>query len=107
MHHLVPSTREGETSEFNLFPYRIKSHRAYHALFLNMTIWEVWEAFEEIYNEIFNTDEERINRHWLDVCPPNQEGLLVQINRVYGVEFLQEKWITAFGGEDIKQAQKL
>ena len=106
MHHLVPSTRNGETNEFNLFPYRIKSHRAYHALFLNMTIWEVWESLEEIYEEIFNTAEERINRQWLRVCPIKQEGLEVQTRRVYRVEFLQEKWIAAFGGEDIKQAQR-
>ncbi|GEM_PF-5804237 len=107
MHHLVPSTRQGETNEFNLYPYRIKNHRAYHYLFLNMTIWEVWEALEEIYEEIFDTNEEKVNRHWLSVCPDKQEGLESQIGRIYGVEFLQEKWITAFGGEDIKQAQKL
>lgn len=72
-----------------------------------MTIWEVYVALEEIYEEIFNTDEERINRQWLRVCPAKQEGLEVQIKRVYGVEFLQEKWIAAFGGEDIKQARRL
>lgn len=107
LHHQIPSSREGETNEFNLFPYRIKSHRAYHALFLNMTIWEVWKALEEIYEEIFHTNKERINRQWLSVCPVQQEGLEVQIRRLYGVEYLQEKWITAFGGYDIKQAQKL
>lgn len=72
-----------------------------------MTIWEVWEALEKIYEEIFYTDKERINRYWLRVCPVKQEGLGSQIHRVYGVEFLQEKWILAFGGEDIKQAQRL
>lgn len=107
MHHLVPSTRQGGTNEFNLYPYRIKSHRAYHTLFLNMTIWEVWEALENIYEEIFNTDEERINRFWLRVCPAKQDGLEIQISRVFGIEYLQEKWISAFGGEDIKQAQRL
>lgn len=106
MHHLVPSTRSGETNEFNLFPYRIKSHRAYHALFLNMTIWEAWEALEEIYEKIFNTDKERVNRQWLSVCPVKQEGIEIQIKRVYDVEFLQEKWIIAFGGRDLKQARK-
>lgn len=106
MHHMVPRTRKGETSEFNLFPYRIKSHRAYHALFLNMIIWEVWEKLEEIYGQIFNSDKEKINRPWLSVCPIRQEGLEIQIRRVYGIEFLQEKWISAFGGEDINQAHR-
>ena len=106
MHHMVPSTRRGETNEFNLFPYRLKHHRAYHTLFLNMTIWEVWEVFEEVHGKIFNTDKERINRQWLGVCPARQEGLKAQIGKVYGIEFLQDKWISAFGGEYIKQAQK-
>ncbi len=107
LHHTKPRSRGGETSEFNLFPYLLKSHRAYHILFLNMTIWEVWEALYEIYEAIFNTDQERINRHWLRVCPANQEGIEIQLRKAYGVEYLQEKWIVAFGGEDIKQAQKL
>ncbi len=108
LHHLTPSSRGGETNEFNLFPYRIKSHRAYHALFLNMTIWEVWEALEGIHEEIFHTDKERINRYWLSVCRLKKDrGLDIQIDRVYGVGFLQEKWFIAFGGDDIKQAQKL
>ncbi len=108
LHHLIPSTRGGETNEFNLFPYKLKSHRAYHALFLNMTIWEVWEALEEIYADIFNSDEERINRHWIRVCQlQTDKGLEIQIDRVYGIEYLQEKWITAFGGQDLKQAQRL
>lgn len=107
LHHTTPSTRKGETNEFNLYPYRIKSHRAYHALFLNMTIWEVWVALEKIYEEIFCSDKERINRQWLHVCPPEQEGLERQIRKLYSVEFLQEKWISAFGGHDIRQAQRL
>ena len=72
-----------------------------------MTIWEVWEALDKIYEEIFNADKERINRRWLSVCPPKQEGLETQIRKVYGVEYLQEKWISAFGGEDLRQAQRL
>ena len=108
LHHLIPSSRGGETNEFNLFPYKLKSHRAYHALFLNMTIWEVWERVEEIYEEIFNTNEEKISRQWINVCRLKKDtGLDVQINRIFGVEYLQEKWIIAFGGQDIRQAQRL
>ena len=108
LHHLIPSSRGGETNEFNLFPYKIKSHRAYHALFLNMTFWEVLEALDRIYEEIFHTDKEGINRNWLSVCLLKKDrGLDVQIDNVYGVEYLQEKWIIAFGGQDVKQAQRL
>lgn len=107
LHHMVPSTREGETNEFNLFPYGIKRHSAYHEIFLNMTIWEVYEALEDIYDKIFNSNKERINRGWLVVCKlKNEYQLKIQMEKVYGVEYLQEKWFIAFGGYDIKQAQK-
>ena len=73
-----------------------------------MTIWEVWERVEEIYEEIFNTNEEKISRQWINVCRLKKDtGLDVQINRIFGVEYLQEKWIIAFGGQDIRQAQRL
>lgn len=73
-----------------------------------MTIWEVHEELEVIYEEIFCAVEERINRHWLSVCRLKKEmELEVQTERIYRVDYLQEKWIIAFGGSDIKQAQKL
>ncbi len=73
-----------------------------------MTIWEVNEALEDIYEEIFFTDKERVNRHWLTVCRlKNEINLKAQIEKVYKVEYLQERWVAAFGGYDIKQAQKL
>lgn len=107
LHHMVPRTREGETNEFNLFPYAVKRHSAYHEIFLNMTIWEVYEALEGVYDEIFNSDKERINRFWLSACKLKKENQLrVQIENVYGVGYLQGKWFVAFGGYDIKQAQK-
>ena len=108
LHHLTPSSRDGETNEFNLFPWKKRCHNAWHDIFLNMTIWEVREALEDIYEEIFHTDKERVNRHWLSVCRLKKEmELKAQVERVYGIEYLQEKWITAFGGDDIKQAEKL
>ena len=108
LHHLIPSSRGGETNEFNLFPWKKRCHKAWHDIFLNMTIWEVNEALEGIYKEIFCVDGERINRRWLTVCRLKKEKELeVQTERIYRVEYLQEKWIVAFGGSDIKQAQKL
>lgn len=73
-----------------------------------MTIWEIWEALEKIHGEIFNSDVEVINRHWLSVCRVNKDrGLDVQIDSNYGIEYLQEKWISAFGGYDVKQAKRV
>jgi len=108
LHHLVPSSRGGETNEFNLFPWKKRCHNAWHHLFLNMTIWEVYETFDGIYEEIFFSDKERIYRHWLGTCQLKKERELeAQIERIYGVEYLQEKWIAAFGGNDLKQAEQL
>jgi len=106
LHHLVPSSCGGETNEFNLFPYRVKSHNAYNCIFLNMAIWQVWEVLEEIHEAIFYSDKERINRHWLAVCKlKTPRELEVQVEKVYKIEYLQEKWITAFDGDSLKQAR--
>lgn len=73
-----------------------------------MTIWEVREALDEIYEEIFCVDEEGISRYWLSVCQLKKETELeVQTEKVYAIEYLQENWITTFGGDDLRQAQKL
>ena len=108
LHHLIPSSRKGQTHEFNLFPWRRKSHSAWHYLFLNMTIWEVWENLHDIHEEIFSTDDERINRIWLVVCKLRTEAeVRAHMDKVYSVENLQEKWIATFGGYDLKQAEQL
>lgn len=108
LHHLIPSSRGGETNEFNLFPWKKRCHKAWHDIFLNMTIWEVWEALEKIHEEIFFNNREKINRHWLNVCRLKKERELdIQLDRNFSIEYLQEKWLATFGGYDINQAEKL
>ena len=108
LHHLTPVSCGGETNEFNLFPYRVKSHNAYNCIFLNMAIWQVWEALEEIHRAIFYTRKEEINRYWLAVCKLNTDKeLKVQVEKVYQVKYLQDKWTIAFGGHDLKQAERI
>ena len=102
-----PSSRGGDTNEFNLFPYKIMRHNRWHALFLNMTIWEVWGAIDEIYESIFNSDEEYINRHWLSVCElPSENDLNNQIEKEYSVEYLRDCWGCAFGDRTLDKARK-
>ncbi len=106
---MVPRTRDGETNEFNLFPFRIRRHNAYHYIFLNMTIWEVWEALGKAHEDIFNTDKNKINRPWLRVCElksESEEEKLNHMEKKFRTEVLQEKWAITFGGEDIKSASR-
>ncbi len=107
LHHLIPGSRAGETNEFNLFPFNIKSHRAYHILFLNMTIWEIWEVLDGVHEEIFNNEEERVSRPWLHVCHFSKERLDTEVDRFFPIEFLQQKWITTFGRKKLNRARKL
>jgi len=102
-----PSSRGGDSSEFNLFPYKVVRHNSWHALFLNMTIWEVWEVIDEVYEAIFNSDEQYINRHWLSVCKlPSENDLKKHIEKEYQIEYLQDRWGCAFGGRKLAKARK-
>ena len=107
LHHTTPSSRGGETNEFNLFPFRVKSHNAYHSLFLNMTIWEVWEVIDKTYEAIFINDDKKIKRFWLCVCKlSNGDEKLYQVEKKFSTIELQEYWIKAFGGDSLQQSQK-
>jgi len=108
LHHMIPSSCGGLTNEFNLFPYKTKSHSAYNYLFLNMSIWQVWERTQEIHRAIFDSGDEFINRHWLEVCCIRCENeKRRQIEKRMSVIELQEQWRKAFGGESLQQARKI
>ena len=101
-----PGSRKGPTNEFNLFPYRTDRHQRWHDIFLNMTIWEVWDQLEEIHSAIFLSDDDTITRHWLSVCElPSKRDMDNQLNRECRVTDLQEAWDTAFGGWELVGAR--
>jgi len=68
LHHLIPKTRNGQGTEYNLFPYSIRSHGAYHDVFLNLRINEVWEMFNRIHSSIFEPEEDYIVPWWIEKC---------------------------------------
>lgn len=108
LHHMHPSSCGGGTHEFNLFPYKTKCHSSWHTLFLNMKIWDVWEKLNEIYDLIFNTDDEFISRPWLSICELSSKvDLQNQTDKEYRTEDLQEHWICAFGGQGLAQTRTL
>lgn len=124
-HHPMPvsrmprsSTRE-DVYENNamVFPYKKKAHRAYHALFWNMRIDQVWDNLEDIHNSIFNTDDEEISEWWKGSCDlesgdffertkfiSERDNRLLQSIRI---AHLQSLWLRTFGGEDLVTAENL
>ncbi len=103
---MVPSSRKGETVEFNLFPYKVKCHESWHQLFLNMRTREVWERLDDIHGQIFDSDNNFMTRSWLSVCElPSKTDLENQLAKAYRVENLQDCWIRAFGGWEVVRAR--
>lgn len=102
-----PTSRGGGTHEFNLFPFKLIRHNCWHKIFLNMTIWEVWEYFNQVHEAIFNSDKGLLNRHWLLICKlPSKTDLQMQIERNYSIKDLRDTWVCAFGGRKYSRAKK-
>lgn len=112
---MKPNSRNGPTSHFNLFPYENFRHGAYHDLFWNMTIQEVWDNLDDIYLAIFESDEEMIYPFWLEFCELNRgseqqklafcEERRHRLLKHVGVYKLQNYWFKAFGTADLEQVR--
>ena len=106
LHHIYPTSRKGQTDEFNLFPFKVIRHNCWHKLFLNMTIREIWERLDDIYKTIFNDEQELINRHWLSVCElSSMNDLNRQVEKMYNAENLADAWTCAFETKDLPAAK--
>lgn len=103
---MCPRSRGGKTDEFNLFPFKIKRHQNWNEIVLNMTLQEVWNSIEEIHGSIWLNDEDVVTRRWLSVCKlRSKDELKHALNKEYAVFFLQEAWISAFGGWELPGAR--
>lgn len=115
--HLKPKSRNGPgTDEFNIFPFEQSRHQDWHILFLNMTLFEVWEWLRDAHSLIFYSWQDKICPVWLSVCSlergsfkkktafeEKKKDLLVTL---FDVDFLQKKWVNCFGDNDIETAVK-
>lgn len=100
-HHMIPSSRGGAADQFNLFPWDKECHFAWHEIFVNMTVFEVWERLDDIYDSIFNSNSERIIRWWLDVCKiPDRGEKARMLEKEVSVEKLQDAWFECFESEE-------
>ncbi len=53
-HHIRPKSRYGSDEDWNLFPWFIGPHSAFHDLFNDSILREIWnEKLPNIYNEVF------------------------------------------------------
>lgn len=122
-HHPIPVSRipcsvgrrEARENDLIVFPYLTKAHRAYHALFWNLRIDQVWSDLSKIHFSIFCTGEE-IYEWWLEGCDLESADSIFdqmmfardkqnRLSRKVGAAHLRNLWFRAFGGEDLATAE--
>ena len=117
LHHVIPRSRQGISSQFNLFPYNKKSaHPAYHDIFWNMRIDEVWRELSSIHYSIFESSFDFIYTPWIDICilevGPGRERQRFEekkqrrLEKTISVDWLRDRWIKAFGSDSLDTARK-
>ena len=116
LHHIIPRSRGGPSSQFNLFPYDKEKHLAYHDVFWNMRVDEVWLDLARIHHLIFDPNLNFIKTDWMAVCTLDigdeksrrkfYNAKIERLDKSVSVELLQEKWINCFGSDSIGTARK-
>lgn len=114
--HIIPKSREGcSQNEFNVFPFENSRHGAWHTLFWNMTIFEVWDWLEDIHILIFHSKQNKICPTWFSVCSldtgsPNkimrfEKAKKKFLTTLILVNQFQQEWFHCFGSSDPKVAK--
>jgi hypothetical protein len=127
LHHPVPKSRIPRGSceierialrranAWIVFPYAKKAHGAYHSLFWNLRIDQVWNNLAKIHRSIFESEEEFIRPWWIEDCDLesamerkrhdfNQKKMLYVAKEVRVVA-LKSAWLRSFGGYDLITAE--
>lgn len=102
LHHLIPTTRGGEFNQFNIYPMSRRQHTAWHMLFDNLTIQEVWDEIDVALNIIFGAGrrESMIEKVWTHSLGKLYEGNNGPATRTSRVK-LTARWIECFGNDDL------
>lgn len=116
LHHLIPRSRGGDSTQFNLYPYNKSAHSAYHDIFSNMRIDEIWDGLSDTHHTVFESGCEYIRTPWLKVCLIEvgtekekkrfEERRIERLQKVVSAELIQERWLRAFGSDSINTARK-
>ncbi len=114
-HHLVPRSRNGSGSQFNLFPYKRDAHSAYHHIFYNLKIDEVWNNLSQIHNSIFSSGNIYIYQWWIAPCSLDraedkerqefEKQKQKRINKLLPASDFKKKWIKCFGNDSLDHAR--
>lgn len=114
-HHLVPRSRNGSGSHFNLFPYERDAHSAYHELFSNLKIDEVWNNLDKIHQSIFNSGLKCDYQWWIGSCfldKGNERERHIferqkqeRIVKLLPIHQFQKNWIRCFGNDSLEHAR--
>ncbi|HBX58575.1 MAG: hypothetical protein A2568_03820 [Candidatus Yanofskybacteria bacterium RIFOXYD1_FULL_44_17] len=117
-HHIIPRSRVREDggrknddiefimSEFNEFRWTVRSHRAWHALFQNLTLFEVWDIIDYVHGVIFcEKPHDNVAQLWL--AGATQRNIYNRKNRNISVKKLRERWTECFDSDDIVAAKTL
>ncbi len=105
-HHLIPTTRGGEFNQFNIYPMSRRQHTAWHMLFDNLTIREIWEEIDVAHNIIFGADrhESMIEKVWIQSLGKlyaKGNGPAMRAPRIK----LTARWMECFGNDDLVYAK--
>lgn len=117
-HHMIPRSRNGNGDEYNLFPWNRGAHIAWHCLFSNMTVPEVWENLDKIHKIIWSgSANDKVHAIWLEVCTlergsPGDKRIFndATTKRILEGESkakLRDYWVACFGEDSLSAAQDL
>lgn len=114
-HHLVPGSRNGSGSHFNLFPYKRDAHAAYHYLFWNLKIDDVWEDLHNIHRSIFGSSKKYDYQWWISSCFLDrgtdkerqvfEKSKQQRLVKLLPVSEFQRNWVKCFGNNSLDHAR--
>jgi hypothetical protein len=109
VHHMHPHERKGDDTEFNLFPWNQISHDAWHTLFSNLTVQEVWSILDNAWEIVWNTNQKGCKPVWRGEYRFffKNRSEQAEFSRIRTIGVWQELWCNAFGGSSLEQAKYL
>ena len=111
---MVPRSRGGDSSVFNLFPFNRVAHARWHHLFLNLTLLEVWDLISLIHHSVLC--EEVTNQWWIGFCDIKTDSekkrenfktqLEASVKNKISTKNLRMAWMRVFHSERLEDALK-
>jgi hypothetical protein len=109
IHHIDPESREGPTTEYNLFPWNRDSHTAWHILFLVLNAREVWDILQSAWLRIWGgKGDDLISPTWLSPYRNVFRGShLRESEKARPAKEWRKLWIIAFNTPNLSGARHM